>query len=343
MRVAGLAPVEGIAGVENHNVTSLVNGHMAYRAAMPKLLRLVGWEIESDEFTEIEDPDPENHEKRQRELIKEINDARTQAEQKPGKRRFGLFRRGKLAEKKGWETYDDKSMKSEDDFGTAAAEGAGANIFFDVEAIKRELASEHIDVKELQSTAPPMKISINDFKKPEEDRSPPTNPYAGLRETKSYDGTSTTSVANASKPGGTISENCLPNGQSQKENPFNQGYDEYNLSAESVEHRRGSEQSKPSFDLSQSSSSPKQSPPYSLDSKVNSSAGPHEVERQPPTQTASERPVLASSNSAPTGSSGMSADSPPAPAQNISFEHNAWVDAEDEDFGREKEVTMTFG
>jgi hypothetical protein len=56
MRVAGLAPVEDIPGLENIDVTELVNGHMAYRAAMPRLLRKVGWEVESDEFVEIEDP-----------------------------------------------------------------------------------------------------------------------------------------------------------------------------------------------------------------------------------------------------------------------------------------------
>jgi len=54
-RIAGLAGVD-IPGVENVNVTEEVNGHMAYRASMPKLLRKVGWEVTSDEFSEIEDP-----------------------------------------------------------------------------------------------------------------------------------------------------------------------------------------------------------------------------------------------------------------------------------------------
>ena len=56
MRVSGLAPVEGIPGIENIDVTDLVNGHMAYRATMPRLLREVGWMVESDEFVEIENP-----------------------------------------------------------------------------------------------------------------------------------------------------------------------------------------------------------------------------------------------------------------------------------------------
>ncbi len=56
MRVAGLAPVEEIPGLENIDVTALVPGHMAYRAAMPRLLREVGWSVDGDEFAEIEDP-----------------------------------------------------------------------------------------------------------------------------------------------------------------------------------------------------------------------------------------------------------------------------------------------
>jgi hypothetical protein len=157
MRIAGLAPVEDIPGLENFDVTALVPGHMAYRAAMPRLMREVGWEVESDEFTEIEDPDPENHQKRQRELINEIDEARRKAEAKPEKRRFGFFSRGKLAEKRGWETYDKDSAKN-------GTEGPGSpglenNVLFDIEAIRRELESEMIEVRELDSTLPPMQIT----------------------------------------------------------------------------------------------------------------------------------------------------------------------------------------
>ena len=334
MRVAGLAPVEGIAGIENVNVTDMVNGHMAYRAAMPKLLRRVGWEVESDEFTEIEDPDPENHEKRQRELIKEIDEARKEAEKKPEKKRFGLFKRGKLAEKKTWETYDDRA-RTEDDYGTAAAEGTNADILFDIEAIKRELASEQIDVKELESTAPPMKISIDDFKKPEEARPPPIDPYASLRETKSHDGTT------SARPNGfgdevSSSQPSLPNGQ-QKDNPFNQGYDEYNLSAETVDGKLSSEYGKLSFDTHPPSQSLTQSPDPSQDlTNVVSHSDPQNIkDRSPSPAPAMERPPLRSSSTLPTGSVGM----PPQPA----VEHNAWADEEDENFGKEQEVTMTFG
>lgn len=166
MRVAGLAPVEEVPGLENVDVTKLVNGHMAYRAAMPKLLREVGWEVESDEFTEIEDPDPENHAKRQRELIREIEEGRQEAKVASAKKRFNFFRKGKLGEKKkGWETYNEDNMarrNSDDSRGSFEGDGFGnGNILFDVEAIKKELESEMIEVKQLESTLPPMKVNLD--------------------------------------------------------------------------------------------------------------------------------------------------------------------------------------
>jgi hypothetical protein len=158
MRVAGLAPVEGIPGVENVNVGPWVNGHMSYRAAMPRLLREVGWEVESDEFTEIEDPDPEDHAKRQRELIAEIDEARKKAEEKPDKKRFGLFRKGKT-EKKGWETYNAADAANKKNNGKQEGVIVDSNVLFDVEAIRRELAGEMVEVRELDSTLPPMQIT----------------------------------------------------------------------------------------------------------------------------------------------------------------------------------------
>jgi hypothetical protein len=159
MKVAGLAAVEGIPGIENFDITKLVNGHMDYRTAMPRILREVGWEVLEDEFAEIEDPDPDNHAERQRELIREIDEARRQAEAKPEKKRFGLFKRGKLAEKKRWETYDvDRNLASRDSSDTESTPGT---VLFDIEAIRAELHSEAIEVKELESTMPLMKLDLN--------------------------------------------------------------------------------------------------------------------------------------------------------------------------------------
>ncbi|KAK7522795.1 uncharacterized protein IWZ02DRAFT_254163 [Phyllosticta citriasiana] len=154
MGVAGLAAVD-VPGIENFNVTELVNGHMAYRAAMPRLLREVGWSVESDEFTEIEDPDPDNHEARQRELINEIEEARKQLDKKPEKKGWSLFKR-KQAEKKEWEMYDEKFKSGPEN--DADAKG---NVLFDVDAIRAEAAditAQGIEVRQLESTMPPMKL-----------------------------------------------------------------------------------------------------------------------------------------------------------------------------------------
>ena len=177
MRVAGLAPLE-LPGIENFDVTQLVPGHMAYRTQMPRLLREVGWLVDSDEFTEIEDPDPENHEKRQRELINEIEGARKELQDKEEGKKKGKFGFGSLwgpkrkaAEKKDWEMYDErmKSAPDGDVDSVMAAEGANApgvkdeRVLFDVDAIRREaaeLATQGIEIKQLESTLPPMKLDV---------------------------------------------------------------------------------------------------------------------------------------------------------------------------------------
>ena len=347
MRVAGLAKVE-VTGIENVDVTEFVNGHMAYRAAMPKILRRVGWEVESDEFAEIEDPDPENHAARQRELIKEIDDARKKAEEKPEKKRFGFFKLGKLAEKKKWETYDDKTRSGDDDFGTSAADLQG-NVLFDIEAIKRELASEQIEVKQLESTLPPIKLGVNDFKGPDDtQRSQPASPYSNLRETKSFDGagSSTTSPKPAlgSKPNGQESNTSLPT----RQNPFNQGYDEYNLSSEAMPGIASADHGKISFDeLQMSSSSPLQSPGLSQPSPGKQPPGsPLRNEMETTTKGGAGSPATATLAQRPPFRSSISTPVPMSPTPNPTLGHNAWADDGEEDdpeFGKEKEISMTFG
>ena len=170
---------------------------MAYRTSMPRLLRFVGWEVESDEFAEIVDPDPDNHEGRQRQLIREIEDARKEAQEKPEKRRFGFWKRGKLAEKKSWEMYDEK-MAGPDHQTSGAGERPSSNVLFDIEAIKRELESEHMEIRQLESTLPPMQIDLNNHKStsnssqdlgsgPKTDKIPQESFSAPLRSTKSFD------------------------------------------------------------------------------------------------------------------------------------------------------------
>ncbi|PNS20340.1 hypothetical protein CAC42_5790 [Sphaceloma murrayae] len=163
MRVAGLAPVE-VAGIENVDVTQHVPGHMSYRTAMPKLLQEAGWAVEALEFNEIEDPDPDNHVERQRELINEIEEARKKLEEKPNKRGIkALFSRNKkLAEKKEWETYDERAKTAPEE--ERKAVDTGSPVVFDVDAILKEVAelsAQGVQIKEIESTLPPMKINVN--------------------------------------------------------------------------------------------------------------------------------------------------------------------------------------
>ncbi|KAG4436900.1 hypothetical protein IFR05_007626 [Cadophora sp. M221] len=311
-RVAGLAPVEGIPGLENVDVTDLVPGHMAYRTAMPKLLREVGWLVESDEFTEIEDPDPENHAQRQRELINEIEEARKEYEkkekEKESKGKFGFFSRKKKAvvERKEWETYEEykgepESAKTED------GQGNNHGVLFDVDAIRAELASEHMEVKELKSTLPPMKLDLASSS-----LSPP-NPRTSLRETQSHDGSSMLKV---NKP----SPAASPRQSSSEWIPSNRSPPVYAAEEEEIQM---------TFDTAY------RSPPRSARTSSNHlplrAPSPLNPPTPEPTDRAAklQRPDLKSSSTLPTTLAPMD------------FGHNAWAD-DDEEFGKEKEIEMTF-
>ncbi|KAI0172118.1 DUF726-domain-containing protein [Hypoxylon sp. FL1284] len=179
-RIAGLGSVEGIPGLENIDCTEFVVGHMEYRTAMPRLLRECGWSVESDEFGEIEDPDPDKHRERQQELINEIEEARKGLEKEESSKKsgWGIFGRKKKGARQEWEVYED-SKGGLDASKTEDKEGNNHGVLFDVDAIRAELArEEELQPKELKSTLPPMKLDL----------SPPpasSNPRDGLRETKS--------------------------------------------------------------------------------------------------------------------------------------------------------------
>lgn len=303
MRVAGLAPVE-VAGIENKDVTALVPGHMAYRSSMPKLLRECGWIVESDEFTEIEDPDPDNHEKRQRELINEIEEARKELEKKPKKNRFSLFR--KKGEKKEWETYDE-SFKNPDAASDVPGEGVNpnGNVMFDIEAIQREvaqLAASGIEVKQLESTLPPLRLDLSNQ---------PTDSQSALKKTKSYNDSIGTNSA-ALKPESTDT--------TSKKLTDNHSYDEYDEFG-----HNGNGEITMSFDTPPTYKATKDA---ELPETQHSNYVYREPERSwtPPKQ---ERPPLTSSYTAP------------API-NMAPDHNAWADEFDDDFGKEKEIELSF-
>jgi hypothetical protein len=296
MRVAGLAPVE-IEGIENINVTEFVPGHMSYRAAMPRMLREAGWMVESDEFTEIEDPDPENHKARQRELINEIEEARKLLEEKPAKSRFGFFRsKKKLAEKKDWETYDEKLKAGLDD--QDALEGKASGVLFDIDALQAEvaaLAAEGITVKELpQSTLPPMKLDL---------KGPPLSParQAGLEE-RSQSAPPSKSNFSSPLPSATFTN---PTNSPDLSKVKTVGAAAAGIGAAGGVAAGITTASK----LERPSTEPKQA----------GSANPFG------SSSAAQRPGLTSFATAP-----------------IDLNHNAWADEFGEDFGKEKEVQLSF-
>ncbi|ORY09448.1 hypothetical protein BCR34DRAFT_487251 [Clohesyomyces aquaticus] len=309
MRVAGLAPVE-VLGIENINVTELVPGHMAYRAAMPRLLREVGWSVESDEFTEIEDPDPEKHEERQRELINEIEEARKELEKKPEKKGFSFWRK-KKAEKKEWEVYDENSKAPMGKEGESSTEGP---VLFDIDALRAEVAAlsyDAIEIKEIKSTLPPMKIDMG-AASPKPATSP--KPPSSLRETKSYNDSLNPipPVLNASSSNLSTHSNGAHSNHSQNSPSKFEEYDENEDAGMTM-----------TFDTSF------KEPPSKLP-VIPPSKSPvpsYEPPDAPSWNAAAERPPLRSSFAQPTNA-------------NLAPGYNAWADEEDE--FQEKEVKMTF-
>lgn len=342
-RVAGLAPIEDIPRLENVNVTELVPGHMSYRTAMPRLLREVGFLVESDEFSEIEDPDPENHQKRQRELINELEEARKEFErqekEKEAKGKFGFFSRKKkkALDKRAWETYQESK---ETDGEHSDERDSNHGVLFDVDAIRAELAKQHMEVRELQSTLPPMRLEraseesdhmeIRELIEIKELKStlPPmkldlnspimvsASSRLDLRQTKSYDVNATSSKSDipaSPLPIHGFSSRRVSSDQDTAApripNPYLHPDEEAQMSFDPAYHspvRSSTSFAKPR------SPSPAWCPPPIAE----------------PTERAAtlQRPELKSSNT--------------MPAMNVNLEHNAWADDDDE--FREKEVEMTF-
>ncbi|KAF2013206.1 DUF726-domain-containing protein [Aaosphaeria arxii CBS 175.79] len=288
-RVAGLASVD-VPGIENVDVTEHVPGHMAYRAAMPKLLREVGWIVESDEFTEIEDPDPENHEKRQRELISEIEEARRELEKKQEKKGFSFWRK-KKAEKKDWEVYDEKSQAAPEN------KPPGENpVMFDIDELRKEVAllsAEGIEIKEIKSTLPPMKIDM---------AATSPSPYSTLRETKSFNDSI------GSQPGASGSgSNQYLSSNGAHDQTKKTSYDEYD------EYEDGG--------MTMTFETSFKDPP-------SSSRFPSHDADKSTWGAMPERPQLRSAATSPN--------------INAAPSYNAWADEDDDDFGKEKEIKMTF-
>jgi len=354
MRVAGLTQIQ-VPTIENVNVTELVPGHMAYRTAMPKLLREVGWEVEADEFTEIEDPDPENHEKRQRELINEIEEARKELEKKNAEKekkgsKLSWWKR-KKGDKKEWEVYDEHSQKPVTiDKDADPAKIAENPVMFDIDAIRREVAmlaaeskpydadERDFEIKEIKSTLPPMKIDLPP-------QPPPTSPHADLRQTKSYnDSLGITATDSKTKTNGTNGakknfEEYDEGDASDVEMTFDTSFREPSPSP------MASKTSLPAHDVPSRTASLWESHTPTKHSAVPSrTASPWDSSAKPTESSwddapPPERPQLFTAKTAPLGSAvGVNGELGAGPDPG----HNAWADEFEDEFEGEGEVRMSF-
>lgn len=116
LTVAGISPIENIPGVENFDCTEFIVGHMSYRQAIPRILKSLNWEVLSEEFAEIEEPDGEQTE-RQRQLINEFDVARAKMEKemeeaKDKQKTWKDWFRPK--QKNWWEVYDKSAEEGEE-------------------------------------------------------------------------------------------------------------------------------------------------------------------------------------------------------------------------------------
>lgn len=111
--VAGISPITNIAGIDNMNCTELIEGHMAYRKYMPKLLKMLGIAVLSEDFVEIDDtPDPEQV-KRQRKLVNELEDAQKKLSHREKKKNSWVSNWFK-PKKNQWQIIYEQILKTKD-------------------------------------------------------------------------------------------------------------------------------------------------------------------------------------------------------------------------------------
>lgn len=165
--VAGLSPLDNVHGVENIDCTDLVEGHMAYRKAIPKIMKTIGWEVLSEEFAEIEEPDPEQGE-RQRQLINEFDEARAKMEKEKNENvePKGWRKWFKPKKKDWWDIYGQPEGAEKNDKGEYVDEKLEGNAVFDVDALVKEVNEiEHmVDENAKKDTDPEVKNNKNEEK-----------------------------------------------------------------------------------------------------------------------------------------------------------------------------------
>lgn len=203
--IAGLCPInEEKFDVENFNCAEFVKGHMQYREAMPKLLRMVGWEVLEDQFVEIEQPNPEEEE-RQRKLISDFEKAQHSKKKKSwynkifGRRNkewWEMYEEGENEvskfHKKGEGEGEDISAKEVEDSESETLVGVPG--VFDIDALKKEVENIELEALKAKKNKAPEQIQKNDNeneeqKKVELDLDNNTDVETVLEKTKSNNAT----------------------------------------------------------------------------------------------------------------------------------------------------------
>jgi hypothetical protein len=187
-----LRPIENCGDIENLDCTEIVGGHLLYREAIPKLMKEAGFLVVSEEFSEVEDPDPDKHRERQIALYDEIEAAKKLVAQeeadalKAGKkvkrtRKSGFlglwgkeietkpsgyevsptkpsFEKGAYdpSEEAGRTNGDTKSDKSRPV--SRMSSQNDVTVLFDVDKMREELAENGVTMTSLESTLPPLVV-----------------------------------------------------------------------------------------------------------------------------------------------------------------------------------------
>ena len=197
-RVAGLRPIENCGDIENLDCTEIVGGHLMYRDCIPKLMKEAGFLVVSEEFSEVEDPDPDKHRERQIALYDEIEEAKRLVAQEEA----DALKAGKKVKKRGrksgflglWGKEIDTKPAGLDEtkrrsFVGRVSSGSGDydlpndlnensprpsgstagkksqddddddDVLFDVDKMREELAANGITVTTLESTLPPLVLT----------------------------------------------------------------------------------------------------------------------------------------------------------------------------------------
>ncbi|RLV91863.1 Phenylalanine--tRNA ligase beta subunit [Spathaspora sp. JA1] len=167
-KVAGLSALTHVDGIENIDCTNLIEGHMSYRKVIPKILKLVNWEVLSEEFAEIEEADPEQGE-RQRQLIHEFDEARAKMEKEKQQavEPKGWKKWFKPKNKDWWEIYGQNpaSSSNEEVNSSTSANNSNGHEEYKVEEEVFNLDALQKEVNEIENLAQKDKKSIEQLRK----------------------------------------------------------------------------------------------------------------------------------------------------------------------------------